>query len=77
MQRDTTDGVQQTEFAAVVQIIDQGTITQTTTGNFPTSSEGTVPGSSVDEVGITEVSTDVFPTNPPTPPSWPHDFWGA
>ena len=74
MQRDTTDGVQQTEFAAVVQIIDQGTITQTTTGNFPTSSEGTVPGSVVDPSGITTVTTDVFPPNPPPLVTWPHNF---
>jgi hypothetical protein len=68
----TAEAAQLAEQLAWVQIINDGTITQSTTDNYPVDTEGTVPGSVVDESEITEVSTDAFPTDPPTLPSWPH-----
>lgn len=79
----TVDAAQFVERVALVQIIDSGTISQLTTDNFcpgPTGSSGPVgtpPGAVVDSADITEVTTDVFPINPPTPLSWPHLIYGG
>jgi hypothetical protein len=77
----TVDAAQLAERLAWVQIIDNGTITQTTTDNFcpgpsgPSGPVGTPPDAVVDESEITEVTTDAFPINPPTLPSWPHNLY--
>jgi len=79
----TSDVQQFSEQIALVQIIDGGTITQTTTDSFcpgptgPTGPVGTPPDAIVDSADITEVTTDAFPSNPPTPLSWPHNLNGA
>ncbi len=79
----TADTAQLSEWVAIVHVIDSGTISQLTTDNFcpgptgPSGPVGTPPGAVVDSADITEVTTDVFPINPPTLPSWPHNLNGA
>jgi hypothetical protein len=79
----TVDAAQLSEQIALVQIIDNGTITQTTTDSFcpgptgPSGPVGTPPDAVVDSADITEVTTDAFSSNPPMLLSWPHNLNGA